>query len=111
MEQRYQYMRDYALAMPPENIVGPWAKTSYIHAGGIIAAGWDFEEHILLISHDGYSLSESLSGSRILRDRDATSGYDNLKGLLFHLPRTQESIAVFGTNGGGIVNFSDSPRH
>src|SRR5260221_8887881 len=96
-------LRAEALALVPGTPPAPWSAGVYLHAGGVIAAGWDAAEHVLLVSHDGYSLSDPHTGERLVRVRDRQAGYAGLaaSGCTFTLPTTGERVPVFGIFGGG----------
>lgn len=104
-------LREEALGLRPET-PPLWSLSTYIHAGGVIAAGWDSREHIVLISHDGYSVSNPDTGERLIRDPDPTTGYGGLSptGLEFTIPRTGETIPIFGIFGGGGILVSPYDR-
>ena len=110
-EQR-RLLREEALSLP----VGPpppWTHECYIHAGGVIAAGWSAAEHVLLVSADGYSITHPDTGERLERNRDAQVGYAGLSrsGLTFTVPTTGEEIPIFGVFGGaGIYGTEDHWR-
>jgi hypothetical protein len=99
-------MRGLKPSLPPE----PWGNRVIVAASGVIASGWDKSENILLISTDGYSLSDSSSGTRVSRDRDREKTFDSIlpSYLQFRLTETQEIIDIFGVNGGdGIHRTKD----
>jgi hypothetical protein len=56
----------------------------------------------VLISHDGYSVTDPLTGERLVRNRDSVRTFAALASdhLSFTLPDSGESIAVFGLWGG-----------
>src|SRR4051812_10682267 len=66
-----QRARELKPTEPPQ----PWGKRGIIPASGVLAAGWDQSENILLISMDGYSLSNPSTGERLIRDRDRERTY------------------------------------
>jgi hypothetical protein len=45
----------------------PWDCGVFITAGGVIAAGWTGDDNVLLVSHDGYSVSAP-DGKRLARE-------------------------------------------
>jgi hypothetical protein len=71
----------------------------------VIAGGWTADEHVLVASHDGYSVTNT-AGERLIRDRDVIGTYDALSrpGLSFRIPQTGESVAVFGIYGGDGIH-------
>lgn len=108
MEEHRRRLRGQALALPPGDPPDPWSPGHYLHAGGVIAAGWDANENILLVSHDGYSLTDARTERRLLRNRDSDAGYNGLsqEGLSFTLPETGEVIPVFGIYGGDGIHVT-----
>lgn len=86
-----------ALSLQPGAPPGPWHDMAFISAGGLIAAGWTQDEHVLLVSHDGYSVSAP-DGQRLARDRE----YSGLTPdhLSFALPGQVAPVPVFGVFGG-----------
>lgn len=102
-----QKLREEALSLPPET-PAPWTLSAYIHAGGVIAAGWDSQENVILVSHDGYSVCDPRTGERLIRDPDPEMGYGGLSetGLEYSVPATGETRPVFGIFGGGGILVS-----
>lgn len=100
----HQSLREEALSLAVENSPEPWGNRAYIHAGGVLAVGWDREEHILIISNDGYSLNTP-SGKRLIRNRDSGLLNSALSetGLQWTDPDSAEVIQVFGLYGGGGI--------
>jgi hypothetical protein len=98
-------LRAEALALVPGDPPTSWSAGVHLHAGGVIASGWDIAERVLLVSHDGYSLSDPRTSERLLRDRDPAAGYACLSEtrLTFTLPTTGEIVPVFGIFGGGGI--------
>lgn len=87
----------------------PWGRRVIIPAAGVLAAGWDKSENMLLISVDGYSLSDSSTGERLVRDRDSERTYAALvsNDLRFENPETHELIDIFGVNGGDGIHRTE----
>ncbi|WP_298427373.1 hypothetical protein [uncultured Kordia sp.] len=81
----------------------PWGNRTVISAAGIIAGGWTIDNKIFLLSSDGYSISNPLTGEREIRNRDeentAMSKFskDNLE---FTIDELNQTIKVFGLRGG-----------
>ncbi|MEQ9441009.1 MAG: hypothetical protein RIG62_18345 [Cyclobacteriaceae bacterium] len=81
----------------------PWENRVIVPAAGIIASGWTKENKVFLLSADGYSVSNPITGERELRNWDeenkAMSKFskDNLE---FRIDELQETIKVFGLRGG-----------
>ncbi len=76
----------------------------------MIAAGWTATEQVLLVSHDGYSLTHPETGERLERNRDPRAGYEALSTtqLTFTLQITKEVVPIFGlVGGGGILGTAD----
>ena len=80
----------------------PWGLRIIIPAAGVWSGGWDRDEHVVLISGEGYSISDADTGERLVRDRDGvrTSAALSDRYLSFTIPATGEKIAVFGIHGG-----------
>jgi hypothetical protein len=78
-------VRAEALALKKGLAPKPWRGPVHVPSGGIIAAGWDAAKHVLLISYDGYSLTNAATGERIARDNDPDITYQCLSetGLAF----------------------------
>jgi hypothetical protein len=55
-------------------------------------------------------MSDSFTGERVIRDRDAAQAYQALQGLTFTVPATHEIVQVFGINGGGGLLVADDWR-
>jgi hypothetical protein len=109
-EQR-RHLREQALALPADPPPPPWIQSCSIHAGGITVAGWTRAEHILLVSNEGYSLTNSDTGERLERNRDekATNAALSTTQLTFTLPSNGEVTPIFGLfGGGGIRGTADS---
>jgi hypothetical protein len=86
----------------------PWVGPTVIPGAGITAGGWDADENVLLISPDGYSLTEPMSGTRLGRDRSFASVRDGLSAdrLRFKLPG-QHDVPIFGIWGGDGIHTTD----
>jgi hypothetical protein len=90
---------------PPE----PWGNKVIVAAGGVLAAGWDKAENFLLISVEGYSLTDPASGVRLLRNRDREKTFASILpgNLQFRMVETQEIISIFGVNGGDGIHHTE----
>jgi hypothetical protein len=60
-----------ARAMVADEPPRPWGNRITLSAAGVVAGGWDDSESVVLISHEGYSISNPRSGLRLVRNRDA----------------------------------------
>lgn len=97
-EQILLQAREMRADEPP----APWGKRIVIPAAGVFAGGWDKENNLVLLSGEGYSVSDPLNGHRLIRDRDAESMYRAVTDdyLRFLMPHNGEEILLFGLNGG-----------
>lgn len=81
----------------------PWKNRVIIPAAGIIASGWTHDNKVFMFSSDGYSISNSLTGQRELRNYDEDNSAikkfskDNLE---FTIDELKQTIKVFGLRGG-----------
>lgn len=81
----------------------PWTKRIVVPAAGIIAGGWTLDNKVFLLSSDGYSVSDPITGQREIRnyDEDNTAmrklSKDNLE---FTIDEFQQTIKIFGLRGG-----------
>lgn len=81
----------------------PWGNRVVISAAGIIASGWTIDNKVFLLSSDGYSISNPLTGEREIwnRDEDNTAmskfSKDNLE---YTIDELNQTIKVFGLRGG-----------
>lgn len=81
----------------------PWTNRIVISASGIIASGWTKENKVFLLSADGYSVSDPITGNREIRNYDENNiamsklSKDNLE---FTIDELCETIKVFGLRGG-----------
>jgi hypothetical protein len=91
---------------PFDHLTGPqepWGNHVVIPAAGIIAGGWTIDNKVFLLSAEGYSVSNPLTGESELRNRDeeniAISKFskDNLE---FTIDELNQTIKVFGLRGG-----------
>jgi hypothetical protein len=91
----------------------PWNTQAVISAAWVLAAGWDDEENIVLISNDGYSVSAARTGERLIRNRDASVTYAALSAdhLSFTVPDTGRTISVFGLASGDGVHTTGDGWH
>lgn len=87
------------LTDPPE----PWTNRKIISASGIIASGWTLDNKIFLLSADGYSISNPISGEIEVRNYDESDtamskfSKDNLE---FTVDEIKQTIKIFGLRGG-----------
>jgi hypothetical protein len=98
--------RDLEPGDPPS----PWGARMVVSAAGVLAGGWDDHENVLVISSDGYSVTEPVTGRRLERDRDYKLTYASLSrtGLSFTIPTTSLTVPIFGQFGGdGIHGTQD----
>ena len=85
------------------NPPAPWQERVVVSAAGIIASGWTAESKVFLLSSDGYSISDPLTGERLIRNRDEDDtamkkfSQDN---LAFEIEELSQTIKVFGLRGG-----------
>ncbi|MEG1591827.1 hypothetical protein [Chryseobacterium sp.] len=81
----------------------PWQNRIIIPAAGIIASGWTHDNKVFLLSSDGYSVSDSITGERKIRNYDEDNSAmkkfskDNLE---FTIDELEQTIKVFGLRGG-----------
>jgi hypothetical protein len=86
----------------------PWSNRVVIAGTGIIVSGWTLDNKVFLLSSDGYSVSDPVSGERIIRnyDEDDTAfkklSKDNQE---FRIDELQQTIKVFGLRGGDGNHF------
>lgn len=81
----------------------PWANRVVISAAGIIASGWTLDNKVFLLSADGYSVSDPITGQREIRNYDENNSAmskfskDNLE---FTVDELGQTIKIFGLRGG-----------
>ena len=81
----------------------PWANRVVISAAGIIASGWTLDNKVFLLSADGYSVSDPITGQREIRNYDKDNSAmsklskDNLE---FTVDELGQTIKIFGLRGG-----------
>ena len=81
----------------------PWTNRKIISASGIIAGGWTKDNKVFLLSADGYSVSDPISGDIEIRNHDESNtamtkfSKDNLE---FTIDELKQTIKVFGLRGG-----------
>jgi hypothetical protein len=99
-EHERAILRD-ALSLEESSPPHPWRRAAFLAGGGLIAAGWDMAENVLLVSHSGFSVATP-SGLQLVRDRDTERAYKALStdSLTFEVPGHNQTVRVFGTNGG-----------
>lgn len=91
-----------ARAMKPGEPPHPWGNRLIVPAAGVLAGGWDKNDNIILISSDGYSLTNPASGERLIRNRDSEITFKSISSgyLDFKIPDNGEEIRIFGLNAG-----------
>lgn len=96
-----QALLDTARALTPGPPPLPWTAAPPVFVGGILAGGWTNDEHIVLISGDGYSVIEPTTGVSVCRHRDRNTAFAALSSdnLTFMEPETGELVRVFGVWG------------
>jgi hypothetical protein len=97
-------------ALKPGLPPAPWKDRTIISASGVLAGGWDISENILLISTDGYSVSNPKTGEVMVRNRDYARTFASiLPGYLqFKIPDTEEEIIdIFGINAGDGIHRTE----
>src|SRR5918994_1549205 len=96
-------------ALVPGDPPAPWRRAAAVSAAGVLVGGWTADEHVLVVSHDGYSVTDPLGGERLIRDRDMRTGFDALSRtrLAFRLPASGETVAVFGIFGGDGIHHTE----
>ena len=81
----------------------PWANGVVISSAGIIASGWTLNNKVFLLSADGYSVSDPITGQREIRNYDEDNSAllkfskDNLE---FTVDELEQTIKIFGLRGG-----------
>lgn len=86
----------------------PWTYHSGVSAAGILAGGWTTENEFVLISSDGYSLINPITGicKFFVISNSVWSNLDE-DTLEFTLPSTEETISIFGVYGGDGLHVID----
>lgn len=104
-----QRILEQARTMPLEEPPPPWIRASAVPVGGVLAGGWAQQDRLVLISPDGYSVTDPGTGRRLLRDHDAAQTYAARSGnnLTFVMPGVGERVPVFGVWGGDGVHVTD----
>jgi hypothetical protein len=80
----------------------PWRNRKVFGAAGISAGGWDSSNNFYLLSNDGYSRNDPISGQMI----EFVSGFEVVNknihkdDLHFTIPNTGETINIFGIRAG-----------
>lgn len=97
--------RHMTLADPPI----PWKRNHIISTAGVFAAGWDEAENVLLISNDGYSLTDPVTGKRIARETNREVTYEAITPdhLSFEIPALEKPMRIFGINGGDGIHLTE----
>jgi hypothetical protein len=97
--------REKALKLVQGDAPYPWQNHQMLGAAGIFAAGWTKNSEFLMLSGDGYSLTNPLTGKLILFEVDEDKVYDNLDEdtTEFRIPSTGETIRLFGLHTGDGV--------
>ena len=99
-------MRSLEPDLPPS----PWNKHTVASAAGIFAGGWTYDNQFVMLTSDGYSIHEPITGTQILFDQDADVVFSNLSdnSLSFLVPSKNYEIQVFGVSGGdGVHKVND----
>jgi len=106
--EEYEALLVEVRALRPGPPPAPWTLRPFLHAGGVVAAGWTRGSQLLLVSASGYSLSDPATGARLIRERDEEVAWAALspETLSFTEPRTGERVGVFGVWGGDGVHVS-----
>lgn len=81
----------------------PWTNRVIVSAAGIIASGWTLDNKVFLLSSDGYSISDPITGQRDIRnydeDNSAMSKFSK-DSLEFTIDELGQTIKTFGLRGG-----------
>ena len=104
-----QNMLTKARQLIPSDPPAPWRYVQDIEAPSLIAAGWDPDENLVLISQAGYSINVAHTRKQLLLDLDADV-YTHLteRRLRFHIPKSQTTINVFGVTSGDGIHYMRS---
>lgn len=99
-----------AKALVPGKPPNPWKNTKSVSAAGIFAGGWTEKENFVMLSADGYSEHNPVSGEEELvifdLDRDIDDTVDK-HNRYFTLPSTSEVVNIFGVVSGDGIYVSD----
>lgn len=97
-----------AQAKEPTKPPHPWRHEVIIPAAGCIACGWDADENLVLISSNGYSITQAESGTLIHRERDSDVTEDHISEnyLSFHIPKSGQDISIFGFESGDGIHIT-----
>jgi hypothetical protein len=85
------------------NPKSPWIKKVIIPAAGIFASGWTNDNKVFLLSTDGYSVSDPLTGKiEIMNHDEDNTAMDkfSIDNLEFRIDEINQTIKVFGLRGG-----------
>src|SRR5438132_5674509 len=91
-----------ARALVPGPPPPPWRAALPFLVDGFVAGSWDSADHIVLITHDGYSVTDPLTGECLVRNRDAGLAFAAVAPdhLSFTIPDSGVRIAIFRIWGG-----------
>ncbi|MBC8098192.1 MAG: hypothetical protein H7Y11_02005, partial [Armatimonadetes bacterium] len=84
----------------------PWQRIVEISAAGLFAGGWGAKEDFILISRDGYSVTDLATGKLVMRNLEGSLARHPLDDMLynddlsFRIPEMDYDINVFGRNAG-----------
>lgn len=97
-----------ARSLSPSRPPWPWEREWTVPASGVLACGWDAEEHLVLLSGSGYSITDVRTGERLHRDRNADEVYDRLAQsmLRFTVPYHGQTIDIFGFEAGDGIHLT-----
>jgi len=94
------------LSTCPRGVALPWVDGPWVHVGGLLGVGFALVEQrevLVIVSHDGQSVVDCLTGDRLARDRDV-DGYPRLPDLTVEAigPLAGRRVPVAGLFGGGL---------
>ena len=86
----------------------PWHNRIVISAAGVLAAGWTRNDRLLLISADGYSISNPLTGEIEIRNREQDlRNYFSKDFSEFKPTELDHIVKVFGVRGGDGIHCTE----
>lgn len=113
-EQRIQTIRTQltqaAVQSPPE----PWQLVKSVAVGGLTHVGYANDSDLLLvISHQGRSVIDCLTGNKLARDYEEDfEDLDEIKLIAPGIgPIEKQNIRISGLSGGGLPNITDDGWH
>jgi uncharacterized protein (DUF433 family) len=98
------------VSLIPTSVAGQWKSHGPTSIGGPIAAGWSKQNDLVLISFQGYSITEPITGEKIRPesgDFDETDALFRENDLRFYVPELDEEISVFGFKAGDGIGRTD----